>query len=447
MKKTIVKLAFLLLMSASFTACLDDTMESDPITPELGVENSVSKLDLEQGITDYIQLFESQFSKKDEKLVLYTELIGRKIKQSGQELKKENLKKVIMVPSDFPTLSKAVENASPGGKIFIKGEISESGDVIINTPGLSIQGQGSSPKLVGGSIIITTNDVTIQNIHLDKAITLINASKITFMDLHISNSINEENDIAPLLLINSSNNLIKNTTIDSKYEGGFYKNGIYLDETSNFNVIENTISKNTAKNLATGDEFAFRIEGSDNTIQNSQALNFTRGFGSNKGLADRNKFIACTASNSTIDAGFLFFQGPGKKVSLLDCTANSNNFGFFILGGDSFISNATAVQNGNLNQVTSGIFILSGKFFIEKSKIQKNRNSGILIVLSSGTLKENNTDSNASGIYLNSVTNSFIIGNTSTMNSFCDYAEESRFGPTLNVQLSGNNFGTPPCIL
>jgi hypothetical protein len=447
MKKTIVKLAFLLLMSASFTACLDDTMESDPITPELGVENSVSKLDLEQGITEYIQLFESQFSKKDEKLVLYTELIGRKIKQSGQELKKENLKKVIMVPSDFPTLSEAVENASPGGKIFIKGEISESGDVIINTPGISIQGQGSSPKLVGGSIIITTNDVTIQNIHLDKAITLINASKITFMDLHISNSINEENDIAALLLINSSNNLIKNTT----YEGGFYENGIYLDETSNSNVIENTISKNTAQISSDRIGFAFRIEGSDNTIQKCQALNFYNGFGSGKGLGERNKFIASTASNCSAGFAFLNFTNTptnslDKTVSLLDCTANSNDFGFLIIGQDSFISNATAVQNGNLNFVTSGIFILYGKFFIEKSKIQKNRNSGILVAYSSGTLKENNTDSNAVGINLGGVTNSFIIGNTSTMNSICDFAFAQEIGPNLNVQFSGNNFGTT-CIL
>jgi len=447
MKKTILNLFIFFLLLASISACQDEIMNSTPNASDLTTESSVSTLDLSEGLADLIKQHENSFSKKDQMADVYKGLIAKQIEQTRKEPKKDKPKKVIMVPKDYPTFSEAVENAAPDGKIFIMGEISEIGDIIITTPGLTIQGQGSSPKLIGGSIIINTNDVTIQNLSLDKSVTLFNASKTRLMNLSISKSTFTANLRSPLIFYNSSNNLVKNTNLDSKYYGGSYENGVYLDETSNFNVIENTISKNTAQVIVTEDGFAFRIEGSDNTIQNSQALNFTRGFGSIKGLADRNKYIACTASNSTNDAGFVFIQGPGKKVSLLDCTANSNNFGFFILGGDSFISNATAVQNGNLNQVTSGIFILSGKFFIEKSKIQKNRNSGILAVLSSGTLKENNTDSNASGIYLNAVTNSFLIGNTSTMNSFCDYAEDSSLGPVLNVQLSGNNFGTPPCIL
>jgi len=396
-------------------------------------------------------------------------------------------KSVIHVPEDYSTLQEAIDKSMDGGKIIIDGTVLQSGNVMIDVPNLTIQGGDEKSSTIndnsnaGDNLIVTVSGVTIMNLTLlNFGIVINNTNNETLMNLNASNS---NPEILSIIALFGSNNIaVKNCNIGYSVlgVGGVTGIGIFLDDFSNNNEISNCKVSNTQF-------IAFGIEGSNNSINNCEAVNFNRGFYSQDGVSTGNIFTGCVANHSYGDAGFVFlnFSTNNTTVTLKNCTANDNVAfaSIVVYGGSVMISNCTAnssIRNiygdfgnypagiviigigqtgefANVSNCTAnsnangGIIIVDMNFLVTNNTCNKNLGalpgSGVIALISdnglpmSGTLKGNITDSNTNnsiGIYLIGITNSTITNNESLNNAVCDFDQTNCSGNTV----TNNKFGT-----
>lgn len=397
-------------------------------------------------------------------------------------------KSVIHVPLDYSTLQEAVDNSSGGGKIIIDGIVSQSGNVMVDVPNLTIQGGSDENSATikdnnntGDNLVVTVPGVTIKNLKLlNIGININHTNNETLMNLNAINS--NPGVLSVIALYESTNTAVKNCNISYSVlgVGDVTGIGIYLDDSSNNNQVTNCAVSNTQ---FTG----FDIEGSNNRINNCQALNFARGFISFDGVATGNVFTGCVANHSYADGGFVFlnFSPDNTTVTLNNCTANDNvAFASIIyIGGSAIVSNCTASSNtrniygdfGNYpagivivgigqtgefanvsncianSNSTNGLVIQDMSFQVTNNTFNKNLGTlpatGAITLIGdngfpmSGTLKGNITDFNTNysiGIYLVGIINSTIINNRSMNNAVCDFDQTNCSG---NI-LTNNKFGT-----
>ncbi len=397
-------------------------------------------------------------------------------------------KSVIHVPGDYSTLQAAVDNSMDGGKIIVDGTVLQSGNVMVDVPNLTIQGEGEDDEEsstvndnsnAGDNLVVTVPGVTIKNLKLlDIGVVINSANGEKLMNL---NAINSNPGISSVIaLFGSNNNVVRNCKISYSIlgSGGVTGIGIFLDDFSNNNEVANCKVSNTQFT-------AFGIEGSNNRINNCEAVNFSRGFISFDGVSTGNVFTGCVANHSSSDAGFVFlnFSPNNTTVTLKNCTANDNVAftSILSLGGSAIISNCTAnssVRNiaGNTPQgivalggfqtgefatvsnctansnANGGIGIINMNFQVTNNTCNKNlaldpTQGAILALISdnglpmSGTVKGNTTDFNANnaiGLFLAGITNSSIINNESKNNAVCDFNQTNCSGNTL----TNNKFGS-----
>ncbi|CAN5540667.1 hypothetical protein BH10BAC3_BH10BAC3_14450 [soil metagenome] len=396
-------------------------------------------------------------------------------------------KSVIHVPQDYSTLQAAVDNSIDGGKIIVDGTVLQSGNVMVDVPNLTIQGEGEEDEEsstindnsnTGDNLVVTVPGVTIKNLKLlDIGIVVNSTTSAKLMNLNARNS--NPLILSVIGLFGSTNSVIKNCVITYSILGadGVTGIGVFLDDFSNNNEVVNCKVSNTQFT-------AFDIEGSDNSINNCEAVDFYRGFISFDGVSTGNVFTGCVANHSYADAGFVFlnFSPNNTTVTLKNCTANDNIFASIVdFGGSVIISNCTTSSiTRNIfgpNPVGLGILVIGGfqtGEFATVSNCTANSNGGggigIVninfevtnntcnnslgveqangIVLfndsglpMSGTVKGNTTDFNANnsiGINLIGVTNSSIINNRSMNNGVCDFNQTNCSGNTL----TNNKFGS-----
>jgi|GEM_PF-5185145 len=446
MKKLCVNLALAILTIGIISSCQKEKMNMDVNAPAMAQADLKGMNDLTANALQYKALVEKNQEKTEAELAILNQKIEKlKADQSqvdNQEVTIRSGNSPIRVPQDYPSLQEAVNHSQSGGKIFIQGTVAEPGDVLVNVSGLTIQGQGSSPTINGSTLVITAQDIKVQNLRVNMATVISGTSGTKLMNSTFS-ATNNVGALAPLVLMNSSSNEIKNCTVDGAYAGGTYQVGLLVDNLSNHNEIENCTAKNTNGSFGQSAS-AFVIDGAENSIKIAPALNFIRGFSSFSDDSKNNEFSNCVANNGN-DAGFVFLVPNGNHFTLENCTANNNTAGgIFIIGGFGTISKCTANSNSG-----HGVFLLFGDFQIEKSTFKYNNSTGIVIVdinpqtgeffNHTGTLEKNTTDSNVLvGIYLLGLNNSVIEKNKSTGNPVCDFNQTLCSGNTV----SGNNFGT-----
>jgi len=400
---------------------------------------------------------------------------------SRQDLKR---KSVIHVPEDYSTLQEAVDKSMDGGKIIIDGTVLQIGNVIVDVPNLTIQGEEEEKSATindnssaGDNLIVTVPGVTIKNLKLlNFGIVINNANSETLINLNASNS--NPGILSVIALFGSNNNIVKNCRISYSIlgSGGTSGIGILLDDFSNNNEVADCKVSNTQFT-------AFEIEGSNNRIKNCEAVNFYRGFISFDGVSTGNVYTGCVANHSYADAGFVFFNfSPNNTmVTLKSCTANDNvAFSSIIIVGSVKIDDCIASFNtrnivGNIpggiavigigtpgefadisnstanSNALGGIGVVDINFSVTNNTCNKNLCldplSGVLAffqnngVPMSGTIKGNVANynlNNAIGTYLSGITNSSVINNESLHNAVCDFNQTNCSGNTL----TNNKFGT-----
>lgn len=394
----------------------------------------------------------------------------------------------IHVPGDYLTLQAAVNNSIEGGKIIVDGTVMQSGNVMVDVANLTIQGEGKDDEASstikddskeGDNLVVTASGVTIKNLKLlDLGIVINNAENENLMNLHAVSS--NPGIFSAFALFGSNNCAVRNCEISYSVlgAGGVSGIGIFLDDFSNNNEVANCKVSNT--------QFAgFGIEGSDNSINNCEAVNFYRGFISFDGISTGNVYTGCIANHSYADAGFVFlnFSPNNTTVTLKNCVANDNvAFASIVdIGGSVIISNCTTNANtrnivgnnpggmaylgigqagefvniskctANLN-ATGGIGILDMNFVVTNNTCSKNlqvvSGQGIALGLfntigapMTGSILKNVVESNinnAIGILLSGITNSTITNNRAMNNAVCDFDQTNCSGNTL----TNNKFGT-----
>ncbi len=408
-------------------------------------------------------------------------------KQAALSIKNSKKKSVIHVPGDYSTIQAAVDNSMDGGKIIIDGTVLQSGNVMVDVPNLTIQGEREDDEEsstindnsnAGDNLVITVPGVSIKNLKLlNIGIVINNANSEMLMNLNAINS--NPNVFTVVGLFGSNNNIVKNCKISYSVLGVNNASGIgiFLDDFSNNNEVDNCKVSNTQFT-------AFGIEGSNNRINNCEAVNFYRGFISFDGVATENVFKGCVANHSYADAGFVFLNlnPDNTTVTLKNCTANDNvafasivNIGGSVIISDCMANSNTrniagtptgifagdAGQSGEFAKISNcvansnaggGIVIFNMDFQVTNNTCNKNlsldpMHIGVLTLASdnglamSGTLKGNTTNFNANnsiGIYLNGITNSTIINNESMQNAVCDFNQTNCSGNTV----TNNKFGS-----
>lgn len=395
-------------------------------------------------------------------------------------------KSVIHVPGDFPTLQTAVDNSLDGGTIIVDGTVTQSGNVMVDVPNLTIKGQGDQDEEsstindnsnAGDNLIISVPGVTVNNlklVNLGIVISSTNSERLTNL-----NEINSNPTVTDVLaLLGSENNIVNNCRINGGSLSSGTADGIFLDDFSNNNQISNCRVNNT--------QFAaYAIEGSNNRINNCEAVNFDRGFISFDGVSTGNIYSDCNANHSFADAGFVTLCfNTNNTVTLKNCTSN-DDLAFasnLVIGGSAIVINCTASSStrttagnnpygiivigvGETGEFASisgctansnsggGIAVQSMNFLVTDNTCNRNLQVvpgegavlGLLNLnapsLMSGILKGNITDdnsNNAIGIYLYGITNSTIDNNRSMNNVLCDFNQTISSGNTL----INNHFGT-----
>jgi len=378
---------------------------------------------------------------------------------------------VIYVPQQYPTLQAAVDIAPVGARIIVCGTVPQSGNVLINTANLTIEGQEGRERyeereghegtatlkdsVSTDNLVITALGVTVKNLKLIDIGIQINdpATGVTLAhDKVINNNLSNPSIIT---LTNSSHNKITDCCLNGSGINADGQIGIMLDSLSNHNEIADCSVDNT-------DFAAYDITGSDNQIKHCRATNYNLGFAVYNFLGTTsttgNVFTDCNADNCTQGSGFLLYA---NDVSVFNCSANNcvNAVVNVSLSGRiehcsgngcyqafiNYLANDLTVTECTANKCSySGIQVeICNNFKVTHNTSNGGPGSGIIInnyngAFSMGILEDNNTNGNtAFGIYLNSVANSTIRENKSVHNGQCDFDQTNC---SANV-VSHNQFG------
>ncbi|MFI5162513.1 MAG: right-handed parallel beta-helix repeat-containing protein [Sphingobacteriales bacterium] len=369
---------------------------------------------------------------------------------------------VIYVPRQYPTLQAAVDIAPAGARIIVCGTVAQTGNVLINTANLSIEGQqesatlkDSNDSLSTDNLVITASGVTVKNLKLVNVGIQVNdpATGVTLAhDKVINNNLDNPSIIT---LTNSSHNKIKDCCLNGAGINATAQVGILLDSLSTRNEITGCSVNNT-------DFAAYNITGSNNLVKHCSASNYNLGFvvwnliGTS---TTGNVFTDCNADNCAQGTGFLLYA---NQVSVYNCSANNCVNAVLNVSQSSIIDHCSgnkcfqAFISYFANELTlthcsasecaySGIDVeLSTSFKLTHNTCNGSTGSGIVInnyngSFSKGIITDNNTNSNvAFGIYLNSVANSTIRDNKSLRNTQCDFNQTNC---SANL-VAHNQFGT-----
>jgi len=213
----------------------------------------------------------------------------------GDELTSEE--GVILVPDDYDTIQKAIDNASEGDTIHVEtGNYTEA--LNINVRNLTVQAVDSENNTIDATeendtAHIATEDNTTYSAH-------ITADDVTFSGFLVSGG---ESGI----VVEDSNNVTVSDTVTEKHKNfGVMVQG--LDGTANYNTIENVVARNNTNQHG----IAIEYNSSHNQIINSVSYtNGGNGFGINRNTKN-NSIRNSEAYNNTL-GGLGIFSGPWNQ--------------------------------------------------------------------------------------------------------------------------------------
>jgi len=371
---------------------------------------------------------------------------------------------IIYVPQQYPTLQAAVDIAPTGARIIVCGTVAQSGNVLINTDNLTIEGQEQSATLKDSNdilstdnLVITASGVTVKDLKLLNIGIQINdpATCVTLANDKVIN--NNLGNPSIITLTNSSRNKITDCCLNGAGVNAAGQIGILLDSLSNHNEIADCSVDNT-------DFAAYNITGSDNDIKHCRATNYNLGFAVYNFVGTTsttgNIFTDCNADNCAQGTGFILYA---NDVTVYNCSANncvnavlnvslssriehcSGNgcYQAFI----NYLANDLTVTDCSANKCSySGIQVeICNNFTLTHNTSNGGPGSGIIINnysgnFSKGILEDNNTNGNtAFGIYLNSVCNSTIRDNKSVHNGQCDFDQTNCTGNIISHNQFSNS--------
>jgi len=313
--------------------------------------------------------------------------------------------KMIVVPDDFNSIQQAVDAANEGQTVFVKeGTYHES--VIITKP-LSLIGENEeatkivgSWRLNGTAVLVRHNNVTISGFTIESVRNSVSCRGVHLLQVRfckVSNCIFQLNYVG-VWLYEASGNIIEKNHINGM-DSLAYSNGIYLKNSHN-----NIIQENTIEEYEYG--YGILLSSSTKNKLNTNLLSNCIGAISFTSSADNN-----TLTNNQITASRDFFEDETENLIL-------GSYGLKIQSS----SNNWANQNTFLNVSNAVQLISSFSNTVENSRIINCINYGIGLAndANNNTILENKISNNKHGIQIarcsnNKLRNNEISGNINNL--------------------------------
>lgn len=416
----------------------------------------------------------------------------QKIDNSGVMEKGSPGAAIIHIPADYPTLQQAITHAPQNGKIIVTGTVSDLGDVLVNVPGLIIQGENETSTINGNRLFISAPGVTVKNLNINMGIIISGTSNETlvynkinsmvnvagfvymgvipfFMGVLIDQSSNcilknneingHTNDLAinlGILINEGSGNTIESTNVSfnpANIPNTIFFEGIHAEE-SNSNKITNCNIKSNISLNSEINSFGIYVRGLGNEVTNCKAENVSGPFAL---FGDNNKINYCEARIFKWSG----FEANGNNNQIKNCKADGNligsysgsNFGLrgfaCIYGENNIFENCEAKNNEVGLELAFKLSLLNMSFppgttnlghRVSKCNLSSNNSYGLYLYKSTAcTLQENICELNGIiGINLVEASNSTISKNSSKNNTSCDFNQTNCTGNTIKA----NQFGS-----
>lgn len=313
----------------------------------------------------------------------------------------------IMVPTDYPTIQEALNEANEGDTIYVgPGIYNEC--VIISTSYLTVLGSGESCVIVGDSDAHTVEISRARNVTFSGF--LLNGSNVLpWAGIHVSQSCN----------INLTDNIVTN-----------HYRGIYLWDSS-FDVLNNNSMFRNCYNLEvwglTLSHFLHEIC-SSNTV-NGKPVYYWVNNRDCQVPSDAGYVALVNSSSITVTSLNLSGNGQGMLLAYTDnstirnVTCSNNIRGIHMVLSD----NNTVLESNVSNNVESGILLVSSSYNDLIKNNVSDSESGIYLSFSSllpwrsrdNLLDENSVRRNYDGIILSSAENNRIGYNEIVKNERC----------------------------
>ena len=247
----------------------------------------------------------------------------------------------IYVPDDYAKIQWAVDNASAGDTIIVRG-----GTYYENVNAgkqLTLKSENGSANCIvdaresGSAITLSSNGIKLQgftvvnsvvNIPLLFSIYSCEEYPTAGIEVLSNGNIIEDNDASKncygIYLVNSTNNTLTNNTVD----------GIGLVNSTN-----NTLTNNTASNSSNG---IYLVESTNNTLTNNTAnSNYWYGIGL---VESTNNTLTNNTANSNNGGGFYLVESDNN--TLTNNNASNNWDGFYLVESDNnTLTNNNASNN------------------------------------------------------------------------------------------------------
>jgi parallel beta-helix repeat protein len=289
----------------------------------------------------------------------------------------------LTVPEEFATIEEAIDAAYPGDKILVRAGIYRE-NIVIDKPGLSLEGENPATTVIDGGIKVAANEVTVMNFTLQNGGWGIELTKAD--GCIITRNIVTNNDEGGIRLAGSSNNIIsENNITDNAWNYGIeltylsiwegYWPTIYSD---NNTIIRNIITKNTGGIM----------------LKSSNYNNVSRNI-----VTDNDKGIIMDSSH-------------GNLLRDNNLTANSHNFGVYTYD----ITFSDFVHDIDASNTVNGKPIY---YLVSKSDLTINSDIGYLALINCTNIhvKGLTLENNGQGLLLAFTTNSTIENVTTTNNA------------------------------
>ena len=290
---------------------------------------------------------------------------------------------IIYVPDDYPTIQAAVNAASDGDTIIVRGGTYTENIVVDKR--LTIKSEhGSDFTLVQAQNMhdhvfnVTAGYVSISGLTIQGA----NYFSGIYLGSDVSHCNIADNKVLDNMygihLYSSSSNIISNNNASNNWQG------IRLLSSSS-----NIISNNNAPNRHYG---IYLYSSSSNIISNNNASNNNGGIylsSSSSNIISNNNF------NSNKYYGIYLYYSNSNAIS--SNTASNNNWGVY-----SFYSNSNAISSNTASNNDHGIYLASSSSnAISSNTFNSNNDHGIFLSgSSSNTISSNTISNNNYGIYL-----------------------------------------------
>jgi parallel beta-helix repeat protein len=290
------------------------------------------------------------------------------------------------------TIQDGIDAASPGYEVRVApGTYSE--DAVIATPNINIKADGH--VILNGSFLIAANDVGIEGFQINYAgyagilgdgvsgasivnNTLSGGAFVGVLFLSGSENTVRDNGIFGstfgIVLVNSSNNTIKNNTTNDNFA-----NGVHLQENSNYNTIKENPSSNNNRGI-------LAFDCNNNTLRGNTTTGNALGiflFNSGDNILDKN-----TVTGSTF-SGILLSGENSVNNTIKRNTSSGNDFGIAVVFGasENFVMNNETRENINHGIVANDE---SNNNLIKGNVSGSNHFSGIALQRCYGNVVVNN---------------------------------------------------------